>query len=106
MLIQNLIRKIDGCANNAENSSTIKIGEHIPWGYSMSTIWAFDHIENRNTLFRRKDCMKKFCECLTEHARNTIYFEQKTEVIVKKRRTEITLRCQIMLGKNSLKIVC
>ena len=72
----------------------------------MSTIWAFDHIENRNTLCRRKDCMKMFCECLREHARNTIYFEQKTKVIVKKRRTEITLRCQIMLGKNSLKIVC
>ena len=31
-------RKIDGCANNSENSSTSKIGEHIACGYSMSTI--------------------------------------------------------------------
>ena len=38
------IKKLDGCANIPENSSTTKIGEHIPCGYSMSTIWAFDHI--------------------------------------------------------------
>ena len=28
--IETLIRKIDGCANNLEHFSTIKIGEHIP----------------------------------------------------------------------------
>ena len=27
--IEYLIKKIDGCANNSENSSTIKIGEHF-----------------------------------------------------------------------------
>ena len=47
--IESLIRKIGGCANNPENSSTTNIGEHIPCGYSMSTIWAFDHIENKHT---------------------------------------------------------
>ena len=31
---ESLIEKIDGCAN----SSTTKIGEHIPCGHSMSTI--------------------------------------------------------------------
>ena len=36
--IESLIRKIDGCENNPENSSTTKIVEHIPCGYSMSTI--------------------------------------------------------------------
>ena len=29
---ESLIRKIDGCAHNPENSSTT-IGEHIPCGY-------------------------------------------------------------------------
>ena len=33
-----LIEKIDGCKNNPENSSTIKVGEHISSGFSMSTI--------------------------------------------------------------------
>ena len=63
-----LIKKIDGCANNPENSSTTKIGEHIPCEYSMSTIWAFGNIENNHTLYRGKDCTKKFCESLREQA--------------------------------------
>ena len=48
--------------NNPEKSSTRKVAEHFPCGYSMSTIWVFNHIEDKNTLYRRKDCMKKFCE--------------------------------------------
>ena len=36
--VDSLIGKIDGCANYPENSSTTKIGEHIPCGYSVSTI--------------------------------------------------------------------
>ena len=45
--IESLIKKIDGCADNPENSSTEEVGEHITCGYSMSTIWTFDHIENK-----------------------------------------------------------
>ena len=37
--IVSLIKKTDGYANNRGNSSTTKIGENIPCGYSMSTIW-------------------------------------------------------------------
>ena len=43
--IESLTKKIDGCANNQENSLRTKISEHIPGGYSMSTIWEFDQIE-------------------------------------------------------------
>ena len=43
--IESLIRKIDVCANNLKKLSTVKVGEHIPCGYSKSTIWGFDHIE-------------------------------------------------------------
>ena len=67
--IVSLIKKIDECANNPENFSTTKIGEHIPCGYSMSTIWAFDHIENNHTLHCEKDCMNKFCTSLREHTK-------------------------------------
>ena len=58
--IESLIKRIDGCASNPENSSTTKIGEHIPCGYSMSAIWAFDNIENKHNLYRREDCMESF----------------------------------------------
>ena len=34
--IESLIRKVDECANNPENSSTTKRGEHIPCDCSMS----------------------------------------------------------------------
>ena len=43
----------------------------------MSTIWAFDHIENKHTLYCGEDCMKKFCESLREHAKNIIDFEKE-----------------------------
>ena len=33
-----IIEKIDGCKNYTENSSKTKVHEHIPWGFSMSTI--------------------------------------------------------------------
>ena len=43
----------------------------------MSTIWEFDHIENKHTLYCGKNCMKKFCTSLREHAKNIIDFEKK-----------------------------
>ena len=48
--LPSLMKKIDGCANNSEKSSANEIGEHITCRYSMSTIWAFHHIENKHTL--------------------------------------------------------
>ena len=39
---------MEGCLNNPENSSTTKIGEHIPLGYSLSTISSFKDIKNKH----------------------------------------------------------
>ena len=50
--IEPLIRKIDRCANNPENSSSTKIVEHIPCKSLISTIWAFDHMENKHIVER------------------------------------------------------
>ena len=77
---ESLIKKTDGCANIPENYSTTKIGKHIPCGYLMSVIWAFDHIENKHNLYHRKDCMKKFCTSLREYAKNIIDFEKKKKI--------------------------
>ena len=43
----------------------------------MSTIWGFDHIENKHTLHLGKDYMKNFCTSLREHAKNKNDFEKK-----------------------------
>ena len=56
--IESLVKKIDGCANNLEKSSTTRLGKHIPCGYSMSAIWTFDNIENKHTLYRTNDCKR------------------------------------------------
>ena len=75
--IESLIKKINRCGNNLENSSIAKIGGHIPCGYSMSTIGAIHYMENKHILYCGKDCVKKFCESLREHAKNIIDFEKK-----------------------------
>ena len=67
--IESLIKKIDRCANNPENYSTTKIVEYIPCGYSMSTVWASDNIENNYTLCRGEDCTKMLCTSLREHGK-------------------------------------
>ena len=43
--IESLIKKVNGCANNLENYSPTKIGEHVPCEYLMSKIWVFCHIK-------------------------------------------------------------
>ena len=68
---------IDGCKNNPENSYTTKISEHIPSGVSMSTISSFRSIENKDDVYRGKDCTKKFCEVLREHAMKLIHFKKR-----------------------------
>ena len=56
-----IIEKIDECKNNPENSSTKKASEHIPSGFSMSTISSFRSIEKKHDVYGFKDCMKKSC---------------------------------------------
>ena len=72
-----IIEKIDGCKNNSENSSTTRVSEHILSGFSMSTISSFRSIENKHGVYKGKNCMKKFCEFLREHAMKIINFKRK-----------------------------
>ena len=51
--------KIDGCKNDPENSSATKVSEHIPSGFSLSTISLFKSLENKHDVYRDKDCMRK-----------------------------------------------
>ena len=54
-----LVKKTDGWANDPEKYSTRKIGRHIPCGYSIQTIWHFDHIKDKHTLYRWKRLYEK-----------------------------------------------
>ena len=72
-----IIEKIDGCRNNPENLSSTKVSEHIPSGFSVSTISSFRSISNKHDVHRGKDCMKNFGEPLREHAMKIIRFKKK-----------------------------
>ena len=73
--LEYIIEKIDGYKNNPENSSTAKVNEHFPSPFLMLTISSFRSIENRHhDVYRGKDCMKKLCEPLIEHAVKIITF--------------------------------
>ena len=72
-----LIKMIDGCKDNPENLSTTKIDKHIPSGFTMSTILSFTSTENKHVVHRGKDCMKKFCEHLRQHAVKIINFKNR-----------------------------
>ena len=86
---ESLIKKTGGCGNNPENSSIRKIGEHIPCLYSISTIWAFDHIENKHTLYHRNDC--EFVNFKRTRK------GKENNVTVNKSKTKMTTRCKSML---------
>ena len=62
-----------------------------------SIIWAFNHIENKHSLCHDEDCMKIFCRCLREHAKNVINFEKKKMLLLTKKRVKITTGCKSML---------
>ena len=81
-------KKVDGCNNNPENSSTTKVSKHIPSGFSISILSSFRSIENKHVVYRCKDCTKKFCEFLREHAMNIINFKKNKMKLLTKEQQE------------------
>ena len=72
-----LLEKMSTCINNPNESSTTKINKHTPSGYSIFTSCSFDESKNKLNCYRGKDCMKKFCKDLKEHATRIINHEKK-----------------------------
>ena len=72
-----LLEKMSTCINNPNESSTTKINKHTPSGYSIFTSCLFDESKNKLNHYRGKDCMKKFCKDLKEHATRIINHEKK-----------------------------
>ena len=75
-----LLKKIDTCQNNPDLSSTTKINQHIPSGYSIYTNCSFDKSNNKLSYYRGEDCMKRFCKDLKDHATKIIDFKKKTMI--------------------------
>ena len=72
-----LLKKEQSCQSNPKNSYTQTKAKHKPLGHSLSLICSFDETKNRHNFFRRKDCIKRFCNDLKELATEIINYEEK-----------------------------
>ena len=70
---------MDGCKNNLENASTTRVSDHIPSGFSMSTICYFRSIENKIIYTEIKIVWENFLEFLREHGMKIINFRKKNQ---------------------------
>ena len=61
---------------NPKNSSARKLGEHSPWGFSISALSSFKNIENKHHVYLNKYHMKKFYKCLREHVMKITNFKK------------------------------
>ena len=75
-----LLKKIDTCYNNPDLSSTTKMNQHIPSGYSIYTNCSFDKSNNKLSYYRGEHCMKRFCKDLKDHTTKIIDFKKKTMI--------------------------
>ena len=71
----------------------------------MSTISSFRSIEDEHDLYRGKDCMKKFCEYVREHAMKITNFKKKKIKLLKKeQRNHMKMHKSVIFVKKKLKI--
>ena len=101
-----LLQKISTCQNNPNESSTTEIN---PFGYSLFTHCSFDQTKNKLDHYRGKDCMKKSCKDLREHATEIISYEKKKMIPLTMKEKihyneqEICYTCKKEFNKNDEK---
>ena len=94
-----LLEKMSTCYNNADESSTTKINKHTPSSYSLFTHCSFDKTKNKLDYYRGKDCVKKFCKNLREHATKIINYE-------KKKMIPLTIKEEKYHNKQKIRYIC
>ena len=72
-----LLLKMNTCNNNPNKSYATAKALHKPSGYSLLASCSFDKLENKQTYYRGKDCMKRFCDDLKEHVTRITNYEMK-----------------------------
>ena len=96
-----IIKKINGCKNNPENSFTTKVRKRIPLGFSMSAISLLRSKENKHVVNRGKNCMKKFCEFLRKHSMN--FKKKKWSYQQKSGKNHTKMQTSVICVKKYLK---
>ena len=75
--LERLLLKMNTCNNNPNMSYTTAKALLKPSGYSLLTSCSFDKSENKQTYYRGRDCMKRFCDDLKEHVTIITNYEMK-----------------------------
>ena len=94
-----LLEKISMCQKNSNESPTTEINKHTQSGYSLFMHCSFDKSKNKLNYYRGKDCMKKFCKDLREHATQIINCE-------KKKMTPLTTKEKIHYNEQEICYIC
>ena len=76
------------CNNNPNKSYTTTKALHKPSGYSLLRSCLFDKSENKQTYYRKRDCMKRFCCDLKEHVIRIINYETKPMIALTEEEKE------------------
>ena len=104
-----LLEKMSTCQNNPDELSNTEINKHVLSGYSIFTHCSCDKTKNKLDYYRGKDCMKKFCKDLREHATKIINYEKKKMIPLTKEEKihyneqEICYICKKEFGINNKK---
>ena len=72
-----MLKKEQSCQNNPKNCYAQRKAKHKPSGYSLSLNCSFDETKNRRKFYKRKNCIKKFCNDLKEIVREIISYKEK-----------------------------
>ena len=97
-----MLKKEQSCQNNPEDSYTERKAKNKPSGYSLSLICSFDETKKRHKLYRRKDCIKRFCNDLKELATEIInYKEEEMTPLKDKELLFIKVKKYVTYGKKS-----
>ena len=83
-----LLLKMNTCNNNSNKSYTTAKAIHKPSGYSLRTSCSFDKSENKQTSYRKGDCMKIFCNDLKKHVFRIINYERKPMIALTEEEKE------------------
>ena len=97
-----LLEKMSTCINNTYESSTTKINKHTPSDYSIFTNCSFDESKNKLNYYRGKDCMKKFCKDLKEHATRIINHGKKKIIPLLKEKIIIMIKKFVIYARKNL----
>ena len=72
-----LLLKQQSCQNNPNESYTERKAKHEPCGYPLNLVSSVDSNQNKQSFYRGKNCIKRFCSDLKELGTKIINYEQK-----------------------------